>query len=185
MTGPGIGGAPFGGEGRDGPANPARRRALSRLTVALGAFGAALVGAPVIGFLLAPLLRRVAGTWRDVGGETDFAVGDTVKVTFVDPSPLPWAGVTAATAAWLRRQDARHFTAFSVNCTHLGCPVRWMQGARLFMCPCHGGVYYDDGSPAAGPPLRALYRYPVRVRQGRVEVWTGPLPIAPAPGDAA
>ena len=87
-----------------------------------------------------------------VGAVEKFNVGETVEVKFADASPLPWAGVTAQTAAWLRRQDANNFIAYSVNCTHLGCPVSWLQSADLFMCPCHGGVYYKDGSVAAGPP---------------------------------
>src|SRR3712207_8271662 len=40
--------------------------------------------------------------------------------------------------------------AFAVNCTHLGCPVRWIQDASLFLCPCHGGVFYSDGRVAGG-----------------------------------
>jgi menaquinol-cytochrome c reductase iron-sulfur subunit len=101
-----------------------------------------------------------------------------VQVQFEDASPLPWAGVTARTAAWLRRDDASGFTAFSVHCTHLGCPVRWFAEARLFLCPCHGGVYYDDGSVAGGPPPKALARYPTRVRDGMVQILTSPIPIA-------
>jgi menaquinol-cytochrome c reductase iron-sulfur subunit len=41
------------------------------------------------------------------------------------------------------------------------------------MCPCHGGVYYKDGSVAAGPPPRPLERYPVRVQDGQVEILVG------------
>ena len=70
------------------------------------------------------------------------------------------------------------FVAFAVNCTHLGCPVRWLQQAELFMCPCHGGVYYKDGTVAAGPPPRPLTKYPVRINQGQVEILTTPTPIA-------
>ena len=111
-------------------------------------------------------------------GKVDaFEVGKTVNVTFVDPSPLPWAGVTAHTAAWLRRVNADTFIAFSINCTHLGCPVRWLAEANLFMCPCHGGVYYEDGTVAAGPPPLPLRRYPVRVKNGEVEIQTAPIPI--------
>ena len=40
----------------------------------------------------------------------------SAKVDFIDASPLPWAGVTAKTAAWLRRVAADEFVAFSVNC---------------------------------------------------------------------
>ena len=46
------------------------------------------------------------------------------------------------------------------------------------MCPCHGGVYYKDGTVAAGPPPRPLTKYPVRVNGGRVEILTTPTPIA-------
>jgi menaquinol-cytochrome c reductase iron-sulfur subunit len=155
-----------------------RRRFLSRVSLALSAAAAAIVGVPVVGFLFAPLLRRVPREWRPVGRVADFAVGETVAVAFDDASPLPWAGVTARTAAWLRRDEGEGFTAFAVNCTHLGCPVRWIQGAELFLCPCHGGVFNKDGSVAAGPPPRPLTRYPVRVRGGRVEIQTAPTPIA-------
>jgi menaquinol-cytochrome c reductase iron-sulfur subunit len=85
--------------------------------------------------------------------------------------------VTARTAAWLRRESQDQFTAYSINCTHLGCPVRWLDDAHLFMCPCHGGVYYQDGTVAAGPPPRPLIKYPVRVHDGQVEIRTSPLPI--------
>jgi len=67
--------------------------------------------------------------------------------------------------------------AFAVNCTHLGCPVRWKEEASLFMCPCHGGVYYKDGTVAAGPPPKALTQYQVRVNGGAVEIKTSPVPL--------
>ncbi|HRJ42177.1 MAG TPA: Rieske 2Fe-2S domain-containing protein, partial [Caldilineaceae bacterium] len=112
-----------------------------------------------------------------VGTVNSFQVGQTVEVSFEDASPLPWAGVAAKTAAWLRRNSATDFTAFAVNCTHLGCPVRWLDGAQLFMCPCHGGVYNDQGQNVAGPPPQPLARYPVRISNGQVEIRTTPVPI--------
>jgi menaquinol-cytochrome c reductase iron-sulfur subunit len=65
-----------------------------------------------------------------------------------------------------------------VNCTHLGCPVQWFENAKLFLCPCHGGVYQADGSVAAGPPPKPLPQYPIRVQGGQVEIQTAPIPIA-------
>jgi menaquinol-cytochrome c reductase iron-sulfur subunit len=156
---------------------PSRRRFLSRMSIALSTAVAAVVGVPVVGFLLSPLARKVPRQWRAVGEADGFKVGETVSVTFDDASPLPWSGVTARTAAWLRRDDAETFTAFAVNCTHLGCPVRWLADPQLFLCPCHGGVYNSDGTVAAGPPPKPLPRYPVRVRNGRVEILTSPLPV--------
>jgi menaquinol-cytochrome c reductase iron-sulfur subunit len=45
------------------------------------------------------------------------------------------------------------------------------------MCPCHGGVYYADGTVAAGPPPHSLYQYPVRIRGNVIEIHTEALPI--------
>ncbi|HTX33918.1 MAG TPA: Rieske (2Fe-2S) protein [Bryobacteraceae bacterium] len=157
--------------------SPQRRKLLASLSIGLGAVGAALIGIPVVGFLLAPLLQSVAQRWRAVGAVQTFQKGYTVEVRFEDASSVAWAGVTAQTGAWLRCQPDGQFVAFAINCTHLGCPVRWLQDAELFMCPCHGGVYYKDGTVAAGPPPRPLIQYPVRVRDGQVEVLAGPTPI--------
>ena len=154
-----------------------RRKLLAALSIGLGGIGAALIGVPVIGFLLAPLFQSVARRWRAVGAVDSFAKGQTVEVRFEDASSVPWAGVTGQTAAWLRCRPDGGFVAFAVNCTHLGCPVRWLQDAELFMCPCHGGVYYKDGTVAAGPPPRPLIEYPVRVRADQVEILAGPTPI--------
>ena len=129
------------------------------------------------GFILGPLLAPEPDVWRAVGAVDSFKPGETVKVKFLDPSPVAWAGVTAMTAAWLRRLKSGGFVAFAVNCSHLGCPVRWLAQANLFMCPCHGGVYYADGNVAAGPPPRRLFNYPVRVRDGQVEILASAVPI--------
>ena len=154
-----------------------RRRALIMLSVALGGLATLLAGAPVIGFLLGPLLRKRQPDWVGVGTVDHFQIGETVKVTFHDPQELPWAGVAGNTAAWLRREGDDQFVAFVVNCSHLGCPVRWEPKAELFMCPCHGGVYYGNGEVAGGPPPQPLHRYKTRVHKGQVQLLTRPLPI--------
>jgi len=159
------------------PAELSRRKFLARVSIAAGGIGALIVALPVAGFILAPLFKRTQEVWRSVGKVEAFKVGKTTAVQYEDASPLPWAGVTARSAAWLRRVNADTFIAFSINCTHLGCPVRWLAEANLFMCPCHGGVYYEDGTVAAGPPPVPLRRYPVRVKNGDVEIQTAPIPI--------
>lgn len=158
-----------------------RRRFLTILSIGLSAFGAILVGIPIVGFLLSPFLRKVPERWRSVGAVDQFEIGKTVEVSFPDPSPLPWAGIAAKTGAWLRRENTDTFVAFSINCSHLGCPVRWLPDAELFLCPCHGGVYYRNGRRAAGPPPRGLARYPVRIQNGQVEIRTSPVPIEGLP----
>jgi len=155
-----------------------RRIFFERLSVFLGGAATLALAAPMVGFIVSPLFLRSPRLWRSVGRADAFKIGETVAVRFIDASPHQWAGVTARTAAWLRRESQDEFIAFSINCSHLGCPVRWLPKADLFMCPCHGGVYYKDGSVAAGPPPRPLTRYSVRVTGGEVEIMTGPIPIA-------
>jgi nitrate reductase gamma subunit len=125
--------------GHQGLSEDMRRRSfLTKIAVSAGAVAAAIIVVPSVAFLLG--LRKTPMIWRAVGKTSDFQIGQTVEVSFSDATSLPWAGVTAKTAAWLRRVAEDQFLAFSINCTHLGCPVRWLPDADLFMCPCHGGV---------------------------------------------
>jgi menaquinol-cytochrome c reductase iron-sulfur subunit len=155
-----------------------RRRFFEKLSIALVGLCSAIVGLPLIGFIVAPLFRKVPEKWVTIGKRGDYEIGKTVAVTVIDPSSLPWAGVTAKSGVWLRRVSEDRFIAFSANCTHLGCPVRWLPDADLFMCPCHGGVYYSDGKVAAGPPPLPLFRYDVRVANGEVQMKQAIVPIS-------
>ncbi len=157
----------------DSPCPPSafgRRRFFHWLSLSVAGLLATLVAIPWVGFVLSPVLRVAAPTWRLVGPVEDFPLDETVKVTYFDSEPHPWAGFAAETAAWLRRESEEEFVAFATYCSHVGCPIRWEEGPRLFMCPCHGGAFYADGSVAAGPPPRPLDRYPVRIRDGNVEI---------------
>ncbi len=154
-----------------------RRSFLMKISLGVAGVAALAASIPVISALLAPLLGKVKHTWRTVGALNDFPLHTTILVKFENADPMPFAGVTAHTAAWLRRNDGNNFIAYSANCTHLGCPVRWEKDAELFMCPCHGGVYYKDGTVAAGPPPKPLTQYMVRVYNNEVQIKTSPLPI--------
>jgi menaquinol-cytochrome c reductase iron-sulfur subunit len=155
-----------------------RRSFLLKLTAALGGIAAISAIIPGLGFFFAPFVREKKSTWQNVGKVSEFKENTTTLVTLTDPSPLQWAGVIAKTAAWLRRKQDGTFIAFSVNCTHLGCPVRWISDADLFMCPCHGGVYTKEGDVAGGPPPKPLVRYAVRILADDVQVLMTELPVA-------
>ncbi|HYW96509.1 MAG TPA: Rieske (2Fe-2S) protein [Bacteroidales bacterium] len=154
-----------------------RRSFFIKILLGISALAAALIALPVVGALLEPILRKKVQAWRHVGKVDDFTIGKTVLVKYRDASILPWTGTTSKTASWLRRVSEDKFEAFSVNCTHLGCPVRWVADAELFLCPCHGGVYGKDGAKKAGPPPFGLPKYPVRINHGKVEIQTSPIPI--------
>jgi len=157
--------------------SPSRRQIVAGLSILLGLTASALVAAPVVGFLFAPFIRPKERLWRSVGRLNDFKIGETVQVEIEKAGVLPWDGFLAKTSAWLRRKSDHEFVAYHINCTHLGCPVRWEATAELFLCPCHGGVYNKDAYVVAGPPPRPLVQYPVRIHEGDVQLMTSPVPL--------
>jgi Rieske Fe-S protein len=114
--------------------------------------------------------------WVSLGSTETFPEGQTRLATFRNPFGHPWDGVTDNTACWVRNAGGGKFQVFAMNCAHLGCPVRWFPQSGLFMCPCHGGVYYSDGAVAAGPPPRGLFEYPWEIRDGKLMIRAGQLP---------
>ena len=97
------------------------------------------------------------------------------------PSRIAWDGETADIPCWVRNVDGQNFQVFAINCAHLGCPVRWFPQSNLFMCPCHGGVYYQDGSHASGPPPRGLFQYSYKVEDGKLFIKAGETPTTGSP----
>lgn len=153
-----------------------RRTLLNRLALLINGVAALLVGAPLIGFIFAPAVEKAKNRWISLGKLEDFTVGQTKLAEYMNPFLVPWDGETAKVPCWVRRIDETTFQVFAINCAHLGCPVKWFAESELFMCPCHGGVYYADGSRASGPPPRGLFEYKYRVANGNLEVSGGRLP---------
>lgn len=154
-----------------------RRSFLTKLILSIGGFISAVLAFPLVTAMLDPVTRKKREVWRAVGRLDEFEVGETRMVTFKNASPYSWSEKIANSAAYVRRGEDDSFLALSVNCTHLGCPVRWEEKSKLFMCPCHGGVYYKDGSRAAGPPPRGMFHYEIRVSDNQVEIRTESIPI--------
>ena len=163
------------------PEPTSRRNFLFRLALAGNAVAAMLVGIPVLGYLLAPVRRLAEQAWIPLGPVASFPSGETRLATYRNPFAEAWDGTTADVVCWVRRISEDTFQVFAINCAHLGCPVRWFPESSLFMCPCHGGVYYADGSRASGPPPRGLYEYEYQVRDGQLFVRGGQLPTLSGP----
>jgi len=154
-----------------------RRSFLFKVAIAVNAAIGLLVAAPVVRFLLGPVRGKGAyQSWIPLGKINDYEPGTTILATFRNPYSNSWDGETANVACYVRRQQDGSFTVFAVNCAHLGCPVRWFPQSQLFLCPCHGGAYYADGSRAAGPPERGLFTYACRVDGDALMIEAGQLP---------
>src|SRR5579864_3357807 len=161
-----------------------RRGFFMKLGILFNALAAAVVAVPIVGFLFSSITRGRANgylSWVQLGKVADFPEGETRLATFRNPYVMPTDGTMADTACWVRHISREQFQVFAINCAHLGCPVRWFQQSRLFMCPCHGGAFYEDGSHASGPPPRGLFEYEHKVEDGELKVLGGHLPTLAEP----
>ena len=151
--------------------SPSRRTFFELITFGLSAVAAAVVGIPFVGYLVG--VRKNPVTWVPLGSVESFPLNETRLVRFENPIRQPWDGIVASTGMYVRNQGQEakdQFLVLAMNCAHLGCPVSWFPQSGLFMCPCHGGVYYADGERASGPPPRGLFRGVWRIRDGQLEV---------------
>jgi menaquinol-cytochrome c reductase iron-sulfur subunit len=158
-----------------------RRRFMEGGALAAGGIASVAFGLPALGFALGPVFKDTArDNFQDVGPESDFS--ETAYVPKVI-SLVPEVGETGKTTVYIRKvgpgdvsvkKDGRRlalpYVAISTRCTHLGCPVRFVNASQRFICPCHGGVYGADGEVVGGPPVRPLDRFVTKVQNGRVLV---------------
>jgi nitrite reductase/ring-hydroxylating ferredoxin subunit len=159
-----------------------RRAFLLKLGFFLNAIAGALVAVPVLGYVLSSFRNEGGYTsWIALGSLATFPENQTRMAKFRNPYTHEWDGQTADIPCWVRRMEGDKFQIFAINCTHLGCPVRWFQESHLFMCPCHGGAFYEDGSHASGPPPRGLYEYKYKIEGGQLWIHGGQLPTLNQP----
>ena len=159
------------------PAVVSRRWLLLKAGIALNGLVGLALAAPVLRYLLAPWRKDASyNSWVSLGTADDFPAGETRLAFYKNPYTRSWDGATDNVACYVRRESADQFRVFAINCAHLGCPVRWFPQSQLFMCPCHGGVYYADGSRASGPPERGLFTYEWKVVSGNLQIDAGQMP---------
>ncbi|HEY6775079.1 MAG TPA: ubiquinol-cytochrome c reductase iron-sulfur subunit [Thermoleophilaceae bacterium] len=156
-----------------------RRRFMEGTVLVTGGIATMAFVLPGLGFALGPIFEDTTPTrWQAVGPEADF--NDETYVQRVI-NLVPEIGDPGKTTIYVRRynpqrdtkvegQKPQPYVAISTRCAHLGCPVRYIQASRKFVCPCHGGVYGFDGQVEGGPPVRPLDRFYTRVRAGHVEI---------------
>jgi len=167
------------------PGGLSRRQMFLKIAMLFNGIVGVLLGIPIVRYILSPVTRgRKSGyeSWISLGSVEQFPSGQTRLATYRNPVAESWDGETADVPCWVRHTDGDQFQVFAINCAHLGCPVRWFPQSRLFMCPCHGGAYYEDGARASGPPERGLFEYTFKILDGKLQIQAGELPT---PGPSA
>ena len=153
------------------------RRSFIGLLVAAGsAVLAGIAGVPALLLGLSPLLERGRGErWRRVGELEEFPLRKVHQASLAAdrtdwPRPVPGQAVFV----WRQTQDS--VVVFSPSCTDLGCPLNYDPGSACFFCPCHGGIFAQDGHRLAGPTNQPMYRFAHRIRDGVLEIDVASLP---------
>jgi menaquinol-cytochrome c reductase iron-sulfur subunit len=150
-----------------------RRRAFTVAVQGLGGIAGAAIVLPAVGFAVAPIFHRGKERWEAVGPVGDFVEDTYRQVVFTETEGIGDAGKTTAYVRKSSKQlgeTPNEIVAVSNRCAHLGCPVRFVEAAGNFICPCHGGVYDFQGKRIGGPPVRPLDHFQARVRDGQVEL---------------
>jgi Rieske Fe-S protein len=156
-----------------------RRDLFMKLGIVFNAIVGVILAVPIIRYLLSPVVLKSTKdneSWVSLGMMDQFPTGETRLATYRNPIVSPSDGATADIPCWVRNLDGKNFQVFAINCMHLGCPVRWFPQSNLFMCPCHGGAYYQDGSRASGPPERGLFEYTYKIESGKLLIKVAGMP---------
>jgi Rieske Fe-S protein len=142
-----------------------------------GAIATAAFTVPAVGVAVAPMFEKQEDSWEVVGPVADFPDDTYVPRTLTIQRGIGDVGKTTvyirkynATSDTQPKDEYNDFIAVSTRCMHLGCPVRFVEAAERFICPCHGGVYNFEGKVDGGPPVRPLDRFYTRIRNGLLEL---------------
>ena len=154
-----------------------RRRFMTTTTHVAGAVAASAIILPSLGFALGPVFEEYDQPFQAVGPPDDF--NETTYIPKIITA-FPGIGQAGKTTVYIRKRNPdidtepadkyNQFVAISTRCMHLGCPVRYVEAAGRFICPCHGGVYNVRGEVDGGPPVRPLDRFYTEVRNGQLMI---------------
>jgi len=146
------------------PEEISRRRFFEKLSIALVGLCTAIVGGTVSRIHRRPRFfsKGAPGNGSPSASRMIFKIGKTVAVT-VTESFVATLGRSHSEERRLAKDEWTLTTSSRSQLTAHILAVRcagW-RAPDLFMCPCHGGVYYSDGNVAARA-ARRLPLFPLR-----------------------
>jgi menaquinol-cytochrome c reductase iron-sulfur subunit len=134
---------------------------------------AAALGVPALIYLLVPPKVRRQSEWVEAGDIRQLSPNTPVEMAFRRTRVDGWKVTSEKSTAWVVRLGEDQVTAYSPECTHLGCPYHWDQGKNEFVCPCHNSLFAVDGRVLGGPAPRPLDRFQTKIDGTKLLV--GPL----------
>ncbi len=155
-----------------------RRSFLKIATNALGALFALVLGIPAVAYLIDARNRAAAkGEFQPVARLSELPLNQPREVVIRDVKRDAWTiePNVVVGRVWLIRRDKDKVEAFSTICPHLGCSINFEESSKLFVCPCHGGTFTENGAKqeVAGrvnPPPRGMDKLECRLSQTNPDI---------------
>ncbi len=148
-----------------------RREFVAGVVGVMGAIMSALVGLPLLGYIIAPALQSGGSAgWVSLGALSALQPGVPTLLLFSRLEQVGWkrTRVNHTAYAILDEANAHSLTVLSDVCTHLGCRVRWVPDQGIFACPCHDATFDRQGNVISGPPPRPLDRYEAKIKNDQL-----------------
>lgn len=148
-----------------------RRSFVTGVVSLLGGIIASIIGLPAIGYLISPALKTKASEeWLPVGSIEDLRQGEPTLFSFTRTKQVGWERSATSYGVYVVPQPGGKLDVFSNVCTHLSCRVSWNEEQREFICPCHDGLFAQDGSIISGPQPRPLDRFEYKIEDGTLMI---------------
>ncbi len=128
------------------------------------------LAAPAALYLFVPAKPKNREQWAQAGDIARLTANSPVELVFQRRRYDGWREVVEKGTAWVVKHDETRVTAFSPNCTHLGCVYHWDEQNKDFLCPCHNSIFSIDGKVVSGPAPRPLDQFATKLEGTRLMI---------------
>lgn len=148
-----------------------RRDFIKATTGIVGGLISVVLGLPIIGYLIAPALRKDdAAAWVDLGALENYPLNKPALFQFTRTKVNGWERTGMSYGVFVVRQAETQVRVFSNICTHLGCHVNWHPDLQHYVSPCHDGHFDILGKNISGPPPRPLDEFKTKIESGSLYI---------------
>jgi Rieske Fe-S protein len=147
--------------------NLERRDFVKVVLAFLGSIMAAVIGLPVVGYLISPAIKKFSSdSWISVGKLEAYPIGAPTLFNFSRTKVNGWERTVSSYGVYVVKTAADQASVCSNMCSHLGCHVSWKSEVQEYVCPCHDARFNSKGQVTAGPPPGPLQTYETKTEDG-------------------
>jgi Rieske Fe-S protein len=146
-----------------------RREFAKIVTAFLGTVMGAIVGIPIIGYVIDPALKsQESDDWISLGPLENYPIGVPTPFSFTQTKVNGWERSTLSYGTYVLRHSEieNDLKVLSNRCTHLSCRVTFKEETQTYDCPCHDAKFDIEGEVIYGPPPHPLDEYAHKVEEG-------------------